>query len=102
MAYDTVENYKHDANYGWARWHLVRGLASCTFWWASGRDLKLFAPISWSPDEIERGTNEFIRAIRALDNDNTRDVKMKAEKLYVKIKQMVWEQHWTYYWKRKT
>lgn len=98
--YKVVENYKEDDNYNWAHWHLVRGLASCTFWWASAKDFRLFGPISWSPDEIERGGNELIRAIRALDNVATRQTKIKAERLYIKIKQMVWEKHWTYYWKK--
>jgi len=100
LAYDTIEDYKKDKNYYYARWHLVRGLASCTFWWASAKDFRLFGPISWSPDEIERGTNEFIRSIRALDDEETRDIKMKAEKQYIDIKKMIWKKHWTYYWKR--
>ncbi len=100
LAYDTVEYYKKDSNYGWARWHLVRGLSSCTFWWASAKDFRLFGSISWSPDEIERGINEFIRAIRALDDATTRLAKIKAEKLNIKIKQMVWDKHWKYYWKK--
>ncbi len=100
MIYKTVENYKQDNNYGWARWHLVRGLASCTFWWASAKDFRLFGPISWSPDEIERGSNELIRAVRALDDVTTRRTKIKAERLYIQIKQLVWERHWKYYWKK--
>ncbi len=101
LAYKTIEENKHDTNYIWARWHLVRGLASCTFWWASGKDFKKsFGPLAWSPDEIERGSNELIRAIRALDNIETRDVKMKSEKMYIEIKRKIWEQHWTYYWKK--
>jgi len=100
LVYKTVEDYKKDDNYGWARWHFVRGLASCTFWWASAKDFRLFGPISWSPDEIERGSNELIRAIRALDDVTTRRTKIKAERLYIKIKQMVWDRHWKYYWKK--
>ncbi|MFH1822277.1 MAG: hypothetical protein ABH830_01100 [Patescibacteria group bacterium] len=100
LAYQTIEQYRNDLNYSWARWHLVRGLASCSFWWASAKDFRLFGPISWSPDEIERGINELIRAMRALDNPETRRLKIKAEKLYLKIKQMVWQKHWTYYWKK--
>ncbi len=100
FVYRIVEGHEDDTNYHWARWHLVRGLASCTFWWASAKDFRLFGPISWSPDEIERGTNELIRSIRALDDVTTRTTKMKAEKLYIKIKQMVWEKHWNYYWKK--
>ena len=101
LAYKTIEENKHDTNYIWARWHLVRGFASCTFWWASGKDFKKsFGPLAWSPDEIERGSNELIRAIRALDNIETRDIKMKSEKMYIEIKRKIWEQHWTYYWKK--
>lgn len=100
LAYNTIEDNRSDKNYKWARWHFVRGLASCTFWWASAKDFRLFGPISWSPDEIERGTNEFIRAIRALDSEETREIKIKAEKLYIAIKKMIWEKHWLYYWKK--
>lgn len=101
MAYRVAEAYPHDKCRQWARWHLVRGLASCTFWWASAKDFLLFGPISWNPDEIERGLNELIRSIRAIDNEATRDVKLSAEKLYVQIKQLVWERHWAYYWKKR-
>ncbi len=101
LIYKTVENNNKDKNYYWARWHLIRGLASCTYWWASAKDFRLFGPISWSPDEIERGTNELIRSIRALEGEKTREDKIKAEKLYIKIKQMIWHKHWTYYWKKK-
>ena len=100
LAQKTAEKYKDDEDYHWARWHLVRGLASCTFWWASAKDFRLFGPISWSPDEIERGANELIRSIRALDDTATRKTKIKAEKLYIKIKKMVWKNHWAYYWKK--
>lgn len=100
LAYLTVEKHNQDHNYYYARWHLVRGLASCTFWWASAKNFELFSSISWNPDEIERGINELIRSIRALDKTTTRKIKIKAEKLYIKIKQMVWEKHWTYYWKK--
>jgi alpha-amylase/alpha-mannosidase (GH57 family) len=100
LVYKTIEYHAKDKNYSWARWHLVRGLASCTFWWASAKDFRLFGPISWSPDEIERGANELIRSVRALADATTINTKIKAEKLYIKIKQTVWEKHWTYYWKK--
>ncbi|MFC1613213.1 polysaccharide deacetylase family protein, partial [Patescibacteria group bacterium] len=49
LALKTANNHKSDINYGWARDHLNKGLASCTFWWAAGRDFKsCFGPISWS------------------------------------------------------
>ena len=100
LSYSTIESNQNDKNYHWARWHFVRGLASCTFWWASAKDLWLLSPISWNPDLIERGTNELIRSIRALDNVATRKTKIKAEKLYIAIKKAVWKKHWTYYWKK--
>jgi len=101
LAYDTIEKNNKDKNYYWARWHMVRGLVSCTFWWASAKDFKeQFGPISWNPDEIERGVNELIRSIRALEDVASRETKVKAEKLYVTIKKLVWERHWRYYWKK--
>jgi len=90
-----------DDNYVWARWHLVRGLASCAFWWASGRNFDHnFGPMAWSPDDIERGLNELIRAIRSLHDVTTRATKIKAEKSYIKIKAMIWQQHWKNHWKK--
>lgn len=101
LSYKTVEGHIGDENYYWARWHLVRGLASCTFWWASEKDFRhIFGPYAWNPDEIERGTNEFIRAVRALEDVSTREKKMKAEELYIEIKRQVWDKHWNYHWKK--
>lgn len=102
LAYETGEKFKRDENHYWFRWHLVRGLASCTFWWASVKDLKhVFGPISWGPDEIERGTNELVRAIRSLADIGTRPAKLRAEKLNSEIRKLVWERHWRKYWKKK-
>lgn len=100
LAINTVNDYKKDENYVWARQHLDKGLASCTFWWASAKDFGMFGPISWSPDEIERGANELIRSIRALEDVKTRKIKIQAEKLYIDIKKMIWKKHWNYYWKK--
>jgi hypothetical protein len=80
---------------------MVRGLASCTFWWASAKDFKHnFGPYAWNPDEIERGLEELIRSIRSLENEKLRADKLKAEKIYLKIKAMIWKRHWQYYWKK--
>ncbi len=100
LAIETINKNKDDENYHWARWHLVRGLASCTFWWAAARDFKLFSGISWNPDQIERGINEIVRSIRSLENITTRKTKIKAEKMYIKLKHDVWTKHWKYYWKK--
>ncbi|MCU0678996.1 MAG: hypothetical protein MUC28_00925 [Planctomycetes bacterium] len=101
LALRTVNRYPQDKNFPWARVHLDKGLSSCTFWWASGQDLcQIFGPVCWNPDEIERGLNELIRSVRALDDATTRETKMKAEKLYISVKRMIWQKHWRYYWKK--
>jgi len=98
LAISTVNKYPEDQNYSWARQHLDNGLASCTFWWASAHDFRLYGPISWNPDEIEKGANELIRSIRTLADPKTKQTKIKAEKLYIKIKQLIWHKHWNYHW----
>lgn len=100
VAHDTIENYPTDDNYSWARWHLVRGLASCTFWWASAQDFSyIYGPYAWNPDEVEKGVNELIRAVRSLEDPATRGFKIEAESLYVAIKENLWRSHWENYWK---
>jgi len=101
LSWETVSRHEKDSQYQWAYWHLRRGLSSCTFWWASGYKFQnLVGTLSWSPDEIERGLNELIRSIRALDDVTVRNTKIKAEKLYLKIKKLIWKRHWTYFWKK--
>jgi len=100
LAIDTNQKYKDDLQNKWAQWRLNRGLASCTFWWASGKKTSLWQSRSWNPDEIERGVEELIKSIRALDDIITRVTKIKAEKLYIEIKRLIWNNHWRYFWKR--
>ncbi len=98
MVSALAEKYNNDPNYKWARWHLNRGLASCTFWWASFHDFKdSFGPCAWSPDEIEKGSNELIRAMRSLEHSSSYTEKIKAENLFVSIKKMVWKEHWNFH-----
>lgn len=90
--------YPQDPNYIWYRWHLDRGLASCMFWWASGRDFSHnFGPKAWSPDEVETGLNDLIRAIRSLQAPESRKEKIAAEKLLAKIRYCLWRRHWQDY-----
>ncbi len=98
-----LENkFKKDKNYYWYRWHLARGLASCTFWWASARDFKpVFGPYAWSPDDIERGLEDLIRSVRSLHDPKTRRTKLEAEKYYLKIKTFIWEEHWKKHWPKQ-
>jgi len=101
LAWETAQRHRQDAQYQWAAWRLHRGLASCTFWWASGKKVSVWETSSWNPDEIDRGLDELIKAIRALDDATTRQTKLKAEKLYGEIKQLIWNKHWTRHWKVK-
>lgn len=95
LALSLNDAYKKDKNYYFYRWHLVRGLASCTFWWASGRSFSHnFGPLAWSPDEVERGLNDLVRSVRSLADKNTRSAKIKAERLYIKAKGLLWRKHW--------
>ena len=90
--------YPQDSNYAWYRWHLDRGLASCMFWWASGRDFSHnFGPKAWSPDEVENGLNDLIRAVRSLQAPESRKEKLAAEKLVAKIRCRLWQRHWRRY-----
>ncbi|OGF19187.1 hypothetical protein A3I35_02225 [Candidatus Falkowbacteria bacterium RIFCSPLOWO2_02_FULL_45_15] len=101
LAWETVGRFDADYQHLWAERHLRQGLASCTFWWASGRDFKnLFGSLSWSPDEIERGVNELTKAVRSLDDSASRPAKIKAEKICLEIKKIIWNKHWKYYWKK--
>lgn len=88
-------NYRHtkDPNHFASRLHLERGLASCTFWWASGKDFKLFNPPAWSPDEVEKGALELLRSIRALVKINYK-YKIQAEKIFLDIHKLIWTKHW--------
>ncbi|MFA6171197.1 MAG: hypothetical protein WCW77_03555 [Patescibacteria group bacterium] len=79
----------------WSYWHLARGLSSCGFWWASGKDFShSFGPKAWSPDEVEKGVNELTRSIRSLEKLTDLKTKLKAEKMALEIKKLIWEKHW--------
>lgn len=104
LAYLSLElgaKFKTDKNFYWHRWHLTRGLASCTFWWASARDFsKVYGPYAWSPDEIERGLEDLIRSVRSLMDPKTKKTKLTAEKYYLKVKKFIWEEHWRKHWRK--
>ncbi len=88
-------NYKNtrDINHFASRLHLEKGLASCTFWWASGKDFKLFNHPAWSPEEVEKGALELLRSIRALVGLDAK-IKIKAEKIFLDIHRIIWTKHW--------
>lgn len=102
LALDLELKYRKDKNYYWYRWHLARGLASCTFWWASARDFsKTYGPYAWSPDDVERGLEDLVRSVRSLNDLKTKKKKLEAEKYYLKIKKLIWEAHWKKHWQKK-
>lgn len=95
LAQDLNRKHAADKNIWWSRWHLVRGLASCVWWWASSHDFrKVYGPVAWNPDEIEKGINELVRSIRALEASTDLDTKVAAEKLAQRIRKDIWTRHW--------
>jgi len=88
-------NYKHenDLNHFSSRLHLEKGLASCTFWWASDKDFKMFSPHAWDPKMVEIGAHELLYSIRSL-NDIKPRLKLKAEKIFSQIRSLIWKKHW--------
>lgn len=100
FAIKLLEKNPNDPNHHWSRMHLDRGLASCSWWWASEVKTSAFAPLAWSPDEIEHGGLELIRSIRSIDQASTRE-KLYGEKLYTQLLEHVWTKHWKKHGKKK-
>ena len=99
LALEVEKKFPEGKNIYWCRWHLVRGLASCTFWWASDNDFsESFGSRAWNPDIVERGLEDLIRSIRSLGDKESLKYKLKAEKLYLKIKKNLWRKHWLSHW----
>lgn len=99
LALSLEDEFSDDQSYYWYRWHLVRGIASCNFWWASAYDFsQVFGPYAWNPDMIERGLEDLIRAIRSLESSKSKKYKLQAEKIYLKIKKLIWQEHWQKHW----
>ena len=99
LSLDLGEKFKDDKNIKSHRWHLVRGLASCTFWWASATDFSTsFGPYAWHPDIVERGLNDLLRSVRAIANKKSLNDKLKAETLALRLKKNLWHRHWLKHW----
>lgn len=93
-----LEIQKQDENIEWASHHFDRGLSSCTQWWMSGLKVGAWGMISWNPDEISKGIDELMRAMRSLKGLKLND-RLKVEKMYIDLKYDIWERHWKEYWK---
>ncbi len=95
LSLDLLDKFPNDKNAYWQRWHLVRGLASCTYWWASASDFSFnFGPLAWNPDIVERGLEDLIRSVRAIESKDSLKDKLKAEVIYLRIKKNLWQRHW--------
>lgn len=94
-AINLLKKYRRDKNCFWARRHLDYGLSSCTFWWASRRRPSPFAPLTWNPDMVDRGAEELVRSVRSLTQARAAE-KIRAEKMYLQIKKVLWWSHWRY------
>jgi len=95
LVFETGRRYQNDPNLAAYRWHLDRGLASCMFWWASGRDFSHnFGPVAWNPDEVENILNDLVRSVRSLQSPASRKEKLAVEKLAARIKRNLWRCHW--------
>ncbi len=100
LAIEFVKKKPRDANFSWSRLHLDQGLASCTWWWASGRDIRYPHPPAWYPEFVEKGALELMRSIRSFHQLPFQQ-RMKAEKLYVKIIEKIWQKHWKIFQRQK-
>lgn len=93
LAIKTIDENKSDPYRDTAENRLNRGLASCTWWWASERQLGPFSPICWNPKEIEKGATELVESIRTLKEAEA-DVRIKAEYLFSDLHDTIWKTHW--------
>lgn len=96
IAIKVVEKNRENPQYFWARNHLDRGLSSCSWWWAAEKKPDVFSPVTWNPNEIEKGLKELINSVRSLEKINPR-TKLKAEKIYLSLIKNIWHKHWKKY-----
>lgn len=93
-----LETETNDPNIDWAQHHFDRGLSSCTQWWMSGEKVGVWGNISWNPDEMGKGVDELMRAVRSLRDLKLKD-RLRIEKMYIDLKYDIWERHWKEYWR---
>lgn len=92
----TVMSHRQDERFEQALGSLDRGFASCAWWWASGRKLGPFSPVSWHPEEIEKGGMTLLQAVRTL-KDIPLDERLRIEKAFSAVRDLVWQTHWSKY-----
>ena len=99
FALKTVGQNRKDKNYKWARKRLDMGISSCSYWWASQENISLWNNPAWHPDLIIIGSKNLVRSVRSLDSISISQ-KLKAEKIFLKITELVWTKHWKKYYKQ--
>jgi len=93
IAIKAIEDNQDDSNLLWAQNHLDYGLASCTFWWASSKRFHEISTESWNPEEINKGLNQLVKTVRALNNLD-KEIKIEVEYLAAETKKDIWQTHW--------
>jgi predicted glycosyl hydrolase (DUF1957 family) len=93
FALRTVEKHKDNPRYAIARDKADKGVASCAWWWASERVLGPFSPLTWNPDDVEKGANQLLSAVRSLKNIDPK-IYLQAERYFNAVHGTVWELHW--------
>lgn len=91
--YEIIKNNSNDENWRWAKRHYDRGISSCFWWWASGRKLDAFSPISWNPEEIEKGAKELLNSVRSLSKLDLK-TRLKIEEKFSDLRKKIWFSHW--------
>ncbi len=92
-ALKILKENQENSHYDRARKHADKGLASCAWWWASERQIGPFSPLAWNPEEIEKGAQALLTAVRSLRNIDEK-IYMDAEALFNKVHEAVWQKHW--------
>ncbi len=98
MAEKIVMAHPKDEHFERAETILDKGFASCAWWWASGRKLGPFSPVSWNPTEIEKGAVTLLNSVRSLKTIPLAD-RLKVEKAFSIFRELVWTIHWTHHHK---
>ncbi len=97
LAQRLIKTAPLNENYYWARQHLDKGMASCTYWWASEKDFRLWSLPAWHPDQIIAGAKNLTKSVRCLTHISAEE-KIKAEDLFLAIQRLVWHKHWRKYY----
>lgn len=99
FAMNELQKRKNDENYGIACRQLDKGLSSCHFWAASGKNSPIWKETIWNPDSIENGIIFLVRSIRSLAYADI-DARMEAERRFLEITKMIWSLHWSRFYKK--